>query len=76
MAQNADILAANVKRLRRERKFSQEGLAAAADLRQAVVSEIERAEANPTLASLTKLANALDVRLAELFDPRGIRSAG
>ena len=61
-------LAANVRRLRQDAGLSQQELAKAAEIRQALVSEIERGEANPTLESLVKLAQALKVDLARLFD--------
>jgi transcriptional regulator with XRE-family HTH domain len=70
LARNAKTLAKHVKRLRLDAGLSQEGLAEAANLRQALVSEIEREESNPTLESLTKLADALKVDLAELFARR------
>lgn len=63
------VLARNVRRLRLERGFSQEELAAEASTRQALVSEIEAGSANPTLDLLTRLTQALKVSLAELFDP-------
>jgi transcriptional regulator with XRE-family HTH domain len=62
------ILARNVRRLRLERGLSQEELAAEASTRQALVSEIESGDANPTLDSLARLAQALQVDLAELFN--------
>jgi transcriptional regulator with XRE-family HTH domain len=62
------VLARNVRRLRLERGFSQEELAAEASTRQALVSEIEAGDANPTLDSLARLAQALQVDLAELFN--------
>jgi DNA-binding XRE family transcriptional regulator len=46
---------------------SQDDLAAEAGTRQALVSAIEIGAANPTLASLEKLAITLEVTLAELF---------
>jgi len=61
------ILARNLRRLRLERGWSQDDLAAEAGTRQALVSAIEIGEANPTLASLEKLAATLEVTLAELF---------
>lgn len=64
------VLARNVRRLRRERGFSQEALAAEAKMRQALVSDLELGDANPTLKSLSRLAQALQVDLAELFDSR------
>jgi transcriptional regulator with XRE-family HTH domain len=62
------ILARNVRRLRLERGLSQEELAAEASTRQALVSEVESGDANPTLDSLARLAQALQVDLAELFN--------
>lgn len=61
------VLARNVRKLRLARGFSQEDLAAEASTRQALVSEIEASGANPTLDLLARLAEALQVDLAELF---------
>jgi len=68
LARNAQTLGRNVRQLRQLAELSQEELAEAADLRQALISEIERGEANPRLESLTKIADALKVRLTDLFD--------
>ncbi len=62
------ILARNVRRLRQLRDLSQEELADAAEVRQAQVSEIESGKSNVTLDKLGRLAAALDVKLADLFD--------
>ena len=62
------ILARNLRRLRLERALSQDDVAAEADLRQALLSAIEVGTANPTLESLDRLASALGVDLAVLFD--------
>jgi len=70
LARNARMLGENVRRLRYLAELSQEDLAEAADLRQALISEIERGEANPRLESLTKIADALKVRLTDLFDSK------
>ncbi|MEY9524049.1 transcriptional regulator with XRE-family HTH domain [Bradyrhizobium japonicum] len=48
--------------------MSQDDLAAQADIRRALISEIERGEANPTLESVMRLAAALRISLSELFD--------
>ncbi|WP_159011381.1 helix-turn-helix transcriptional regulator [Bradyrhizobium sp. S69] len=61
------ILARNLRKLRLERGWSQEDLAAEAGMRQALVSAIEVGAANPTLTSLEKLAATLGITLAELF---------
>jgi transcriptional regulator with XRE-family HTH domain len=68
LARHARWLAANVRQLRQDADLSQRELAEAAEIRQALISEIERGEANPTLESLVKLAEALKVGLARLFD--------
>jgi transcriptional regulator with XRE-family HTH domain len=61
-------LAANVVRLRRERGLSQVDLAAHAHVQQKLISSIELARANPTLESLYRIAQALDVRVPDLFN--------
>lgn len=62
------VLARNVRRLRLERGFSQEALAAEASTRQALVSQLEAGVANPTLELLIRLAQALQVEVRELFE--------
>jgi transcriptional regulator with XRE-family HTH domain len=62
------ILARNLRRLRLEHGWSQDDLAAEAGVRQALVSAIEVATANPTLESLDRLTSALKVDMAALFD--------
>ncbi|WP_040297785.1 helix-turn-helix transcriptional regulator [Afipia sp. 1NLS2] len=62
------VLARNLRRLRLERALSQDDLAAEAGLRQALISAIEVGTANPTLESLDRLASALGIDLAALFD--------
>ena len=67
----ADIkrsLGQRVKDRRLSLDMSQEDLAAQADIRRALISEIERGEANPTLESVMRLAAALRISLSELFD--------
>ena len=62
------VLARNLRRLRLERALSQDDLATEAGLRQALISAIEVGTANPTLESLDRLASALVIDLAALFD--------
>ena len=49
------------------RGLSQERLAYDAEVDRSYVGGLERAEENPTVDVLTKLAHTLDVPLAELF---------
>ncbi len=65
-------VAKNLKRLRRERGLSQEALAFEAGLHRTYVSGVERAQRNPTIVVLDKIATALGVgadRLLQGFDP-------
>jgi ribosome-binding protein aMBF1 (putative translation factor) len=64
-----EALAANVKRLREKAGLSQQQLATMTELRQAMVSDIERCQAhvNPTLETLTRLADALEVDVLVLL---------
>lgn len=64
------VLARNVKRLRKKRKWTEDDLAAAAEIEQMAVSLIENRRANPTVETLEKVATALEVPFVELFDPR------
>jgi transcriptional regulator with XRE-family HTH domain len=67
-------LADRLRELRRGRKWSQEKLAEAANMHRTYLAGIERALRNPSLENLVKLANALDVTVAELFAGADVRS--
>lgn len=62
------VLARNLRLLRLQQDLSQDDLAAESGLRQALISAIEVSTANPTLDSLDKIASALKIDLAVLFD--------
>ncbi len=63
-----NTFAANLRRLRRELDLSQERLALMADLSVTHVAKIERSEREPGIRTVSKLAKALEVSAAELFD--------
>jgi transcriptional regulator with XRE-family HTH domain len=56
-----------VRELRDQRGWSQEQLAARAELNRSYMGEVERAGAMPSLATAAKLALALDVPLSRLI---------
>jgi len=56
-----------LRTLRKARKMSQEELSFRADISAAHLGQIERAEKKPTLETIGKLAEALDISLPELF---------
>ena len=61
-------LAVNMKRLRKERGWSQEALADAAGLDRTYISGIERVVRNPTLTVLDRISKALNCGVGDLAD--------
>jgi transcriptional regulator with XRE-family HTH domain len=68
------LLARNLRQIRLERSWSQDDLADEAKVRQALVSALEVATANPTLESLDKIAAALGVEVADLVTPHASKT--
>lgn len=76
------LVAWNLRRLRVERDISQERLAFDSGIDRAYVGGIERQIENPTVDLLERLAQSLEVKLADLFvepppgasSPRPLRS--
>jgi len=69
--QDADILVVfglAIRRLRTERGLSQERLAELSDLHHNYISDIERGRRNVGLRNVERLARALGLSVAELFD--------
>ena len=62
-----DAFGRTVRKVRRDLELSQEALADRAGLSSKHVGEIERANKDPRLTTVLKLARALDVRSGELF---------
>lgn len=63
-----ELLARHVRELRREKGWSQEDLAVASNLHRTYIGTVERAEQSITVDSIEKLATALDVPVAKLFE--------
>lgn len=64
-----DHLADNIKALRESRNLTQQQIAKLAGIPRATWTHLESGGANPTLAVLVKVANALQIRLDELLAP-------
>lgn len=62
----SDRFGAAVRHLRETRGWSQEHLAALADLNRSYLGEIERGVATPSIASAAKLAHAFGWPLSQL----------
>ncbi|MBC9879926.1 helix-turn-helix transcriptional regulator [Bradyrhizobium sp. INPA01-394B] len=72
-SQIAKALGRNVRRLRKDRGWTQDELAAKLNVEQTAVSLIENARANPTLETLEAIAVCLGVKFAELFEARATK---
>ena len=57
----------NIKRMRKESRFSQEWLANEAGISPTYLRSIERGVANPTINILDKISNQLNVDILELL---------
>jgi transcriptional regulator with XRE-family HTH domain len=69
MKQSArELLARNIRELRQQKGWSQDELAARADLHRTYIGTVERAEQSITVDSMEKLANALNVKVARLLE--------
>ena len=62
------MLGLAVRRCRRERDLSQEALAARAGVGAKHLGEIERGNSDPRVTTVIRIATALDLRVADLFD--------
>jgi transcriptional regulator with XRE-family HTH domain len=61
-------LGENLRKLRLKKKISQGGLASSLNVDRAYISNIENGRMNPTLSTLEKLANALNVPSSKLLE--------
>ncbi len=68
-------LGSRVKQLRAERGWSLEALARASGVSRSMLSDIEREQANPTLAVTLRIARAFGLSLGELLESPGASSA-
>lgn len=57
-----------VRTFRKEKGLSQEQLAFKADLHRTYIGMIERAEKNITLINISKIADALEIKIEQLFN--------
>jgi Predicted transcriptional regulators len=60
-------LGKNLKRIRKEKVISQGDIARSLNVSRGFISNIENGKTNPTLATITKLANAVGVSIGELM---------
>lgn len=63
------LFARNMKRIRLEKKLTQENVAEGAGLHPNYISSVERGERNLSIANIERIAAALAVPMAELLTP-------
>ena len=64
-----NMLSSNIKKLRKEHHLSQEELAKKAGITYSTLIKIESGQnKNPTLETLTKIANAFKIKIDELIE--------
>lgn len=68
MATVTQRFGSQVRKLRNKRGISQEELAKKAKLDLTTINEIENGNRDPMLKTIWKIANALDIKLSQLFD--------
>lgn len=66
-----EILATNVRLLRKRHGYSQERLADLCNLHRTYIGSVEREERNVSLSTIEVLANALGVSIPELLTESG-----
>ena len=57
-----------IKKIREQKKMSQQALAAKAKLDLTTINELEQGNRDPMLKTIWRIANALDVKMSQLFD--------
>lgn len=65
---NKQKLGKRIQELRKRKRFTQEQLAELIDMEQNTISVIESGRNFPTLATLEKIANVLEVELSDFFN--------
>jgi transcriptional regulator with XRE-family HTH domain len=69
-AQQGDV-GERLRAIRRLRRATLKTVADRADLSESFLSQVERGRANASVASLKRIAAALGVNVADLFEPNG-----
>ena len=61
------LFASNMKRIRLQKKLTQESVAEGAGLHPNYISSVERGERNISIANIERIAAALDVQMTDLL---------
>jgi transcriptional regulator with XRE-family HTH domain len=67
-----EIVARNIRRIRRERGLSQEELASLVNINRNYIGMIERQENSPTVSMVERIARALNIEPTRLFEEKPV----
>ncbi|MEM6719565.1 MAG: helix-turn-helix transcriptional regulator [Bacteroidota bacterium] len=73
MEATKELLLANIKRIRKEKGMSQQDVSEKAGMLTPTYSRLERGGSTPGLASIVRIAEALEVTVVELFQTTEIK---
>jgi len=65
------IIGKKIKETRKSKRMTLVQLARMTDLSKSLISQIENAKVSPSVATLDKISEALDIKLTDLFDNEG-----
>lgn len=71
MSEISKIIGQRIRNYRTQQKLSQEKLAELSGCHPTYIGQVERGEKNATLESIEKIAGALKIPLAQLFEQMG-----
>lgn len=61
------LLGRRIRDIRKAKGWTQEALGSRADISYKFIGEVERGQQNPSFDTLSKIADALEIELADLF---------
>lgn len=73
MSEISKLIGQRIRNYRTHQKLSQEKLAELSGCHPTYIGQVERGEKNATLESIEKIASALNIPLAQLFEKLGDR---
>ncbi len=71
---NIGLIGERIKEIRRAKKISQEKLAEMISMNHRTINRIENCHTMPTLETLDKIANALNVNLSDFFQTQALKT--
>ena len=71
---NLDLIGQKIKDIRKRKKISQEKLAEMVDMNHRSIVRLENSYSKPSIETLEKIANALNVNICDFFETETIKN--